>query len=65
MHYFIYVTLIVILAIIIYGAVSRKRVYLEVDRLDAWKIQITNKPIPDEISKIKGLNISGETEKKI
>jgi septation ring formation regulator len=61
---FIYGTLIVILAIIIYGAISRKRVYREVDRLEAWKIQIMNKPVTDEIAKIKGLNMSGETEKK-
>lgn len=64
LQYFIYVTLIVILAIIIYGAISRKRVYREVDRLEAWKIQIMNKPVTDEIAKIKGLNMSGETEKK-
>jgi septation ring formation regulator len=64
MQSFIYVTLLIILAIIIYGAVSRKKVFREVDRLDAWKIEIINKPITDEIAKIKGLNISGETEKK-
>jgi septation ring formation regulator len=64
LQYFIYGTLIVILAIIIYGAISRKRVYREVDRLEAWKIQIMNKPVTDEIAKIKGLNMSGETEKK-
>lgn len=64
LQYFIYATLIVILAIIIYGAISRKRVYREVDRLEAWKIQIMNKPVTDEISKIKGLNMSGETESK-
>lgn len=64
MQYIIYISLIVILAIIIYGALSRKTVYSEVDRLEGWKIQIMNKPITDEISKIKGLNMSGETEKK-
>lgn len=64
MQYIIYISLIVILAIIIYGALSRKTIYSEVDRLEAWKIQIMNKPITNEISKIKGLNMSGETEKK-
>lgn len=64
MQYIIYISLIVVLAIIIYGALSRKTVYSEVDRLEAWKIQIMNKPITDEIAKIKGLNMSGETEKK-
>ena len=64
MQFFIYGVLAVFLAIIIYGALSRKRIYTEVDRLEAWKIQIMNKPITDEIAKIKGLNMSGETEKK-
>ncbi|MCT8137361.1 septation ring formation regulator EzrA [Anaerobacillus sp. CMMVII] len=64
LQYFIYAILIVILAIIIYGAISRKKVYSDVDRLEAWKIQIMNKPVTDEIAKIKGLNMSGETEEK-
>ncbi|RXI98562.1 septation ring formation regulator EzrA [Anaerobacillus alkaliphilus] len=64
LQYFIYAILIVIITIIIYGAVSRKRVYKEVDRLEGWKIKIMNKPVTDEIAKIKGLNMSGETEKK-
>ena len=64
MEFFIYGVLAVFLAIIIYGALSRKRIYNEVDRLEAWKIQIMNKPITDEIAKIKGLNMSGETESK-
>lgn len=34
------------------------------DRLEAWKIQIMNKPVSDEIAKIKGLTMSGETEEK-
>ncbi len=64
LQYVIYGVIIAILAIIIYGAISRKRVYKEVDRLEAWKIQIMNKPVTDEIAKIKGLNMSGETEQK-
>lgn len=64
LQYLIYGLLIVILAIVIYGAISRKRIYNEVDRLEAWKIKIMNKPVTDEIAKIKGLNMSGETEKK-
>lgn len=64
MQYFIYTILIVVLSIVIYGAISRKRVYKEVDRLEAWKIKIMNKPVTDEIAKIKGLNMSGETEQK-
>ncbi len=64
MQIFIYIIFIIILAVVIYGAISRKRIYGEVDRLEAWKIQIMNKPVTDEIAKIKGLNMSGETETK-
>lgn len=60
----VYGLLIIILAFIIYGVISRKKIYNEVDRLEAWKMQIMNKPVADEISKIKGLNMSGETESK-
>lgn len=60
----VYGLLIITLAFIIYGVISRKKIYNEVDRLEAWKIQIMNKPVADEISKIKGLNMSGETETK-
>lgn len=63
-QYLLYGLLIVILAAIIYGAISRKRIYNEVDRLEARKIKIMNKPVADEISRIKGLNMSGETESK-
>lgn len=60
----VYGLIVVILAFIIYGAISRKKVYSKVDQLEAWKIQIMNKPVSDEIAKIKGLNMSGETEEK-
>jgi septation ring formation regulator len=32
------------------------------DRLEAWKIDILNRPILDEMSKVKQLNMTGQTE---
>ena len=32
------------------------------DRLEAWKIELLNRPIPDEMSKVKQLNMTGQTE---
>lgn len=32
------------------------------DRLEAWKIDILNRPILDELSKVKQLNMTGQTE---
>lgn len=40
----------------------RKNIYKEVDRLEAWKIQIMNQSINDELAKVKELKMSGETE---
>ncbi|PWA11149.1 septation ring formation regulator EzrA [Pueribacillus theae] len=49
---------------IIIGAIIRKKIYNEVDRLGIRKIEILNRPVQDEIAKVKGLNMVGETEKK-
>lgn len=61
---FIIGVFIVIILFISYGVFSRKRIYDEVDRLDAWKIEIMNRPINEELSKMKQLKMSGQTEEK-
>lgn len=48
---------------IIVGAVMRKKIYREVDRLGLWKIDLLNRPVSEEIAKVKSLNLVGETEK--
>jgi septation ring formation regulator len=40
----------------------RKKIYKEVDRLEAWKIDIMNRPVTDEMSMMKSLNMVGQTE---
>lgn len=57
-------SILVIIAIIITGLILRKRVYDVVDRLEAWKMDIMNRNIASEISRIKNLNLSGETQEK-
>ncbi|SDH73506.1 septation ring formation regulator EzrA [Alteribacillus bidgolensis] len=64
MVYVILTAALIIAVIIIYGAVSRKKIYKEVDRLEQWKTKIANQPVADEIAKVKGLTMSGETEEK-
>lgn len=40
----------------------RKKIYEEVDRLETWKVSIMNKPVSEELSKVKDLNMTGQTE---
>jgi septation ring formation regulator len=47
-----------------YTSWTRRKIYKEVDRLDDWKMEIMYRPIADDIGKVKGLKMSGETEKK-
>ncbi|MBU9721109.1 MULTISPECIES: septation ring formation regulator EzrA [Bacillaceae] len=61
---FIYVFLALIIIVILYGAWSRKRIYKQVDKLESKKIQLMNTPVTEELSKIKGLKMSGETEER-
>jgi len=48
---------------IIYNHLYRKRMYREIDRLEGWKIELMNRPVPDELAKVKQLNMTGETER--
>ncbi|MFB4163038.1 septation ring formation regulator EzrA [Alteribacillus sp. JSM 102045] len=64
MMYVILTAALIIAAVIIYGAVSRRKIYKKVDRLEQWKTKIANQPVAEEISKVKGLTMSGQTEEK-
>lgn len=44
------------------GYLFRKNIYKEIDRLEAWKIEILNRSIVEEMSKIKHLKMTGQTE---
>lgn len=55
---------LVLIASLILGLILRKRVYDEVDRLEGWKMDIMNRPVTERLSKVKSLNLSGETQEK-
>ncbi|MFA1820306.1 septation ring formation regulator EzrA [Virgibacillus oceani] len=57
-------TILVIITLIIIGLILRKRVYDVVDRCEAWKMDIMGRNIAAELSRIKQLNLSGETQAK-
>ncbi|MCR6111658.1 septation ring formation regulator EzrA [Bacillus sp. A301a_S52] len=62
--YIVYTVILLFLVMIIYGAWARKRVYKEVDRLESEKLQLMNEPVREELARIKGLKMSGETEER-
>ncbi|UFT98040.1 septation ring formation regulator EzrA [Radiobacillus kanasensis] len=53
-----------LIALIVVGLILRKRVYDEVDRLENWKMDIMNRNVTSELSRVKDLNLSGETQDK-
>lgn len=56
--------ILAIIVLIIIGLILRKRIYDSVDRLEAWKLDIMARNVAAELSKIKNLNLSGETQVK-
>ncbi len=62
MEYVIGVLVIIFIAFIV-GILARKKHYKEIDRLAEKKIDIMNRPIAEELAKVKSLNMTGQTER--
>lgn len=56
--------ILLIIVIIITGLILRKQVYDTVDRLENWKMDITNRNTASQLARIKSLNLTGETQEK-
>jgi septation ring formation regulator len=54
--------IILLIILFIIGFFIRRKYYHHVDRLESWKVDIMNRPILDELSKVKQLNMTGQTE---
>ncbi|WP_050616064.1 septation ring formation regulator EzrA [Bacillus testis] len=54
--------IILVLAFLAVGYFFKKKRYKDVDQLEEWKLKIMNRPVLDELSKVKQLNMTGETE---
>ncbi|WP_281975877.1 septation ring formation regulator EzrA [Halobacillus litoralis] len=61
---FVIGAILLLIALFIIGLIWRKKVYDEVDRLEGWKMDIMNRRVTEELSKVKNLNLSGETQEK-
>lgn len=53
---------IVLLVFVVVVLVFRKKHHTEISRLDQKKLDIQNKPVLEELSKVKSLNMSGQAE---
>jgi septation ring formation regulator len=60
----IYIIGIILILIVLYiiGYFVKRKNFTYIDRLEAWKIELMNRPVLDEVSKIKKLKMAGETE---
>lgn len=56
--------ILLIITLLIVGLILRKRIYDTVDRQEMWKMDIMNRNTAAELARIKGLNLSGETQEK-
>ncbi|WP_100331856.1 septation ring formation regulator EzrA [Bacillus xiapuensis] len=54
------ILLVAILLIIAY--INRKKIYREIDELDKKKVELMHRPVTDELTKVKRLNMTGQTE---
>ncbi|MED1203182.1 septation ring formation regulator EzrA [Heyndrickxia acidicola] len=60
--YYVIGAIVIVLLLLILGYMTRKKYYKEIDKLETWKIEIMNRPVIDEMAKIKQLNMTGQTE---
>lgn len=54
--------IVILLCLYLTGYFLKKKHYKEIDRLETWKMDITDRPVLDEMSRVKKLNMTGQTE---
>ena len=60
---YVIAAIIIIFCVLLLTYFIRKKYFKEIDRLESWKIDIMNRPVLDEMTKVKQLNMTGQTEK--
>ncbi|OKL38395.1 septation ring formation regulator EzrA [Domibacillus mangrovi] len=59
---FVIGAVIVALVLLIYIIITRKKNATEIDRLDMKKTELLHRPVNEELTKVKRLNMTGQTE---
>ncbi|RPF55342.1 septation ring formation regulator EzrA [Aquisalibacillus elongatus] len=62
MELVIAILIVAIILFIIVGVIMRKKVYQRVDALEEKKVLLMNRQVAEELGKVRGLNLTGETE---
>ncbi|WP_085991679.1 septation ring formation regulator EzrA [Oceanobacillus senegalensis] len=55
-------SILFVIVLLIIGLIFRKRIYDAVDKQENWKLDIMSRNIASQLSRIKALNLSGETQ---
>ncbi|TGA99238.1 septation ring formation regulator EzrA [Sporolactobacillus shoreae] len=63
MLYLVIGLILLIILIIAYSTWRRRKTYGEIDRTDARRTEMANRPLANELAKVKELKMAGETEK--
>ncbi|WP_147532634.1 septation ring formation regulator EzrA [Bacillus marasmi] len=53
---------VLVIGLALLGYIKRKNFFKEIDRLENWKVEISDRPVHDELAKVKQLNMTGQTE---
>lgn len=64
MMQYIIIVVIVLLALFMVGLFIRRKHNVVIQRLEKEKMQIQHYPIFEELTKVKSLNMNGQTEEK-
>ncbi|TVP83553.1 MAG: hypothetical protein EA344_08820 [Alkalicoccus sp.] len=64
MNFVIYTIIILLILIVAYGAWSRRQIYRDVDKLGNRKAELLNRPVGEELDRVKALKLSGETQER-
>lgn len=59
---YIIIAVIVLLGLLVAGFIIRRKHMKVIERIEQQKLQIQNKPIYEELTKVKALNMNGQTE---
>ncbi|HEY9577826.1 MAG TPA: septation ring formation regulator EzrA [Pseudobacillus sp.] len=59
---FIIAAILIAAILLIIGYFNRKKIYREINVLEKRKVEIMNRPVTDELAKVKRLNMTGQTE---